>query len=574
MSIRTSVLAVRSAALVVASAGLATSVLATPTYTTIALTGTSGQYGPGMGTATFTGQAFNAPVVSNSGNVAFRGQVGTNEGMWIFGGGVNNNVALAGSARPGGGIYPAGTGVINSPAVNDSGEWFMRQGASSGAYGTAGGVAYRMALGGDIAPGTGSATFATSAVASGMPLYNQAGQSAFVGTLTTGSGTPPVTITSPNGNASGLWIGTPGAMNLVLRQNDTSTLLDAGQAAGQSRVGSLSTGTLSFNNNGAYVMTVALQGSNIVTGSGVNSNASAVVSNRNGSFEVIARSGAAAPDANGVASSTDLYRSSVASSQIGFNNAGHVAFVSGLRNAAGTQTAFQALFTDTNGTLHQAARSATAVGTVYNPDGTVDTGFAAGTNWSSFTNPVINAQNLIAFTASTNAATGFNAVMTMDTTGRLTSIVQQGEVAIVGGNPLGGDATFSSPNNVQLNALGQMVFTSTLTNTPDGGIFGGPGGNNSAFFGWDPTAGLQLIARNGDQFQVAPGDVRTISGFNPGSATGNQDGHAVGLNNSGQVAFTLYFSDGSAGVYLATIPTPGAAGLLGMAGLLASRRRR
>lgn len=561
-------------AVLVAVAGLTAVASAQVTYSPVALSGVSNQYGPGMGAGVvFSPAMFNAtPVVNNAGGVIFRAQVGTNDGVWVFGGGANSNVAIGGGARPGGGTYPTGGSQFNSMALSDNGEWLMRLGASSGAVGTAGGVAYRMALGGDTAPGTGSATFATSAISSGMPLYNQSGQAAFTGTLTTGTGTPAVTITSPNGNASGLWTGAANGVSLALRQNQTSTLLDAGQAAGESRVGSFQSSSLGYNGNNAYVMSVALQGSNVVTGNGVNSNNGAILTNRNGSLEVIARSGAAAPDSTGAASA-ELYRGNITTSAIAFNNAGNVAFVSGLRNGAGTQTASSVLFTDAGGVLRQVGRNATALPTIYNPNGSVASGGVNpnGTNWNSFTNPILNGQGTLAFVGSYGANFS-NAVITMDTAGTMTSLAHSGVEALGITQPLTSlPARFNSFSGIQMNSAGQVVFQTTLIN--EGGITGADG-SNRAIYGWDAVAGLQLIAHVGDSFTVAAGDVRTISGFGGVGTTGGQDGRAVGLNNNGQFALTLDFTDGTSGVFLATIPTPGAGALLGMAGLAAARRKR
>lgn len=569
-------------ALLAAVAGLSASALADPTYSTIALTGVSNQYGPGMGSAIFSGdQYFNGtPSINNSGNVAFNASVSgapAAAGMWIYGGGQNYNVALAGGVRPGGGTYTTGSvNVFNSTSVNDSGEWFLRLGASAGVFGSSGGgVPGRYALSGDVAPGTGGATFATSAVATGTPYYNNAGQAAFIGNLTSGTGSPVVTFTSPINNSAGVWIGTPGATSLVLRQNETSTLLDNGQAAGESRVGSFQTGSMGFNNNGSYVVSSNLQGANIITAtSNAGQNNGVILSNRSGSLEVIARAGTAAPDANG-APSSDLWRGTtsggITSSGIAINNAGHVAFVATLRNSGTTQTASSALFTDTNGTLHLVGRNTGAMPTIYTTSGAVNTTYT-GASWSSFSNPILNAQSTLGFIASTTSASAANAVITMDTAGRMTSIAQTGQVAVVGGAPLGGDALFNSFSSIQMNGVGQMVFSSLLIN--GNGIFGGPGGNNSILMGWDPVAGLMQIARTGDSFTVAPGDVRTISSIGGNTTTGGQDGRNIGLNNSGQFALMLSFTDGSAGIFVATIPTPSAAALLGLSALAGFRRRR
>ena len=101
-------------------------------------------------------------------------------------------------------------------------------------------------------------------------------------------------------------------------------------------------------------------------------------------------------------------------------------------------------------------------------------------------------------------------------------------------------------------------------------------GNNSALYGWDPTGGLILVARTGDLLEVAPGDLRRIDALTSLNAlgSGGEDGRVTGLSDNGLLAFRAQFIDGSSGVFVAQIPTPGAASLLGLATLSAARRRR
>lgn len=566
-------------AVLAAVAGLSAPASAQLVYNPVALNGTDGVYGPGLGTGvTFNGGSFNAtPVINNLGQVAFRANAsstGSPEGMWISGGGVNTNVALAGGPRPGGGTYPTASGTINQMAVNDSGEWFMRIGSATGVVSTTGGVPARLANTGDVAPGTGSATFATSAVANGNPYYNNAGQVAFVGNLTTGTGSPTVTITAPNANAQGLWIGTAASgVNLVLRQNDTNPLFDAGQTTNESRLGSFQTASMAFNNNGSYVLSANLQGANIITStSTAGQNNGVILSNRSGSLAVVARAGAVAPDSTG-APSPYFFRgttsSGLSSGVIGFNNNGHVAWVGGLRDSGTTSIATQALFSDNGGTLRLVGRGGTAMPTIYNRDGSVNTSLA-GVNWAGFGSPVLSANDTLAFQASGNSVA--SVLLTMDTAGRMTSIVQSATVAIPNGAPLGGDALFSNiSSNVAINRWNQMVFTSSLSGA---GIFGGPGGNNQAYWAYDPALGVQLLARTQDLFTDALGNTHTIASIGGPAATGGEDGRLISLNDQGVVAITLYFTDGTSGIYTVAIPAPGAGAAAGLAGLATLRRRR
>lgn len=568
-------------ALLIAVAGLTAGANAQLVFHPVALTGTDGVYGPNLGAGVMfvyngSGQFGAVPTINNNGVVGFRGNVnmtGTPDGAYMGAGAGNTNVGLSGGARPGGGTYPTGTSNFAQFLINDSGDWSARIGASTGVVSSVGGNSARLAYGTDVAPGTGSATWATSAVASGMPYFNSAGQTAFIGNLATGSGTPPVTISAPNNNASGLWVGTPTGLNLMLRQNDTSTLLDAGQAAGESRVGSFQTASMALNGNGEYVVSANLQGANIITStSNTGQNSGAILTNRGGSMSVIARVGAPAPDATG-AFGSEVYRSNgssgVTSSAIGFNDAGHVAWMGTVRAATGTTQTGTVLFSDNNGTLRQIARSATPMGTIYNPDGSVNTTLGAA-NFAGFGAPVINANDLVVFQASGNNVA--STILTLDTANRMTAIAVSGTVAIPNGAPLGGDALFSSfSSNIDVNRWGQMVFTSTLSGA---GISGGPGGNNSAIWGYDPVLGIQLLARTQDAFTDALGNTHTIAAIGGSVLTGGQDGRQNCLNDQGVAAITLYFTDGTAGVYTVAIPAPGAAAGLALAGLAGLRRRR
>jgi hypothetical protein len=565
-------------ATLLARAGLAAIAIAATTahasvvITTIALSGTDGALGPGMG----PGVTFNAidqhqPAVNAAGQVIFRGNLstaGTPHGVWRHSG-VNSSVAMAGGAQPGGGTYTAGTSVFNSMQINASGDWAMRMGASTGLFGSVAGTPGRAMLTGDAAPGAGGANY--SASATGMPLFNNAGQVGYIANLAaSATSTPPTVTTAGVANASGIWVGQPGAASLVLRQNDTISAIDPG---GSVRVGALSNLTLSMNGTGRFAVQDTLQGT-VTTGTGAGSNSVAILSNRTGSLDVVARVGNAAPDAAG-APSADLYRA-FSGSAIAFNDAGRVAFVSSLRNAAGTQTFTSALFTDTgSGVMRAAGRNGDALPAIANASGAE----FAGATWSSFSNVVMNGPGTILFGGSLSSvpAGTSNTLLTMSPSGAFSKIARSsnstnpGDIAILGGAPLGGDAYFSSFSNTIINDAGQVAFSALLNGN---GVFGGAGGNNSALFGWDPAGGLCLLARTGDFFEVAPGDFRTIASLGSLVSSGGQDGRTQSLSSNGKIAFQLSFSDGSGGVFLATIPSAGSLPLLGMAGLLAARRRR
>src|SRR5262249_37763669 len=152
----------------------------------------------------------------------------------------------------------------------------------------------------------------------------------------------------------------------------------------------------------------------------------------------------------------------------------------------------------------------------------------------------------------TGGSSNTGAVFTMDSSNKFHKLERNGDVAIAGGAPNGTDAFFLSPSNIQLNDLGQIAFSTSLTGA---GVSGGLG-NGSALFAADTDGVLQLVARTSNSFEVAPGDIRTITGIGGLATSGGQDGHLVNLNDQGQLVFELDFSDGSSGVFTAAIPEP------------------
>src|SRR5262249_50319876 len=96
-----------------------------------------------------------------------------------------------------------------------------------------------------------------------------------------------------------------------------------------------------------------------------------------------------------------------------------------------------------------------------------------------------------------------------------------------------------------INASGRVAFAASLS---------GPGVTQNANDRgiWAETdAGLALIARTGDPYDVTKDDRRTISSLSFIGGSGQQDGRPSGFNDAGQVAFASSFADGSSGVFIA-----------------------
>jgi hypothetical protein len=551
---------------------------ATLVYRTVALTGTDGTYGPGEGPGvTYASLTSVQPSINTAGQVAFRGTdstTGNPNGLWLRTDNANAALAMNGGAQPGGGTYPTGPAALyNSYQVNNAGQTTWRLGAGSGAFSTTGGTPGRYILTGDAAPGTTSsgplATF--NSISSGMPLFNQAGQSAVMASLNLNAAlTPPVVATSGSFNASGIWVGTPGNAQLVLRQND---VLLAQDPSGNTRIGNMQNLGMAFNGNGRYAVVTTLQGSNVVTGTGATSNSQIIATDRGGSFEAAARAGSPAPDASG-APSANLYRS-ISNTVPGFNNLGHLAFTSSLRDSNGVQTNAGALFTDAGtGALHMIARSGDPMPTVYSRAGNTPLSEFNGVTWGSFFSTVLlNSSDQMLFTPSglgnTGGTNNSSGMLLMDNAGLMHKVERNGDVAIPGGAPGGTDAFFSSTSNTQINASGQVAFMANLTGV---GVSVGAG-NGSSLWLSDVDGTLYKIARTSDSFEVAPGDVRVITGIGGLATSGGQDGRSINLADSGELAFQLDFNDGSSGVFAVAVPEPSFA-FAGAGALVALAARR
>ncbi|MCA9171301.1 MAG: hypothetical protein KDB23_26700, partial [Planctomycetales bacterium] len=113
---------------------------------------------------------------------------------------------------------------------------------------------------------------------------------------------------------------------------------------------------------------------------------------------------------------------------------------------------------------------------------------------------------------------------------------------IVPGEPVNMAYSLNPFDRVVLNARGQVAFTATVrgkvSRENDAGLWAsGPNGKH-----------LELIVRTGDPVEVAAGDVRTIRNIAFAGPSGNEDARASGMNDHGQIACVVEFTDGSRAV--------------------------
>jgi hypothetical protein len=110
------------------------------------------------------------------------------------------------------------------------------------------------------------------------------------------------------------------------------------------------------------------------------------------------------------------------------------------------------------------------------------------------------------------------------------------------------------------------------------GIIEGPGvgfANEQVLYAGRPGS-LFLVARTGQPFDVGDGVMKTIA--QNGLlfyGSGGEDGNYLGFNDSGQLAFLATFTDGTQGIFIATVPEPSSKLAVAAGGaLLMGRRRR
>jgi hypothetical protein len=152
---------------------------------------------------------------------------------------------------------------------------------------------------------------------------------------------------------------------------------------------------------------------------------------------------------------------------------------------------------------------------------------------------------------------------------RITRVLAQ-EGQTVSGLPAGSVLADLDAPHFQFNLDGQAIFNAQ---------FIGPNGNGAGlFYASVAQAEPSLIVRTGQDIDIGGGMFKTISDIGLMEVSNPWDGRASQINDAGQITFSLTFTDGSQGIFVATVPEPGTVALAATAVVVvcavAGRRRR
>jgi hypothetical protein len=337
---------------------------------------------------------------------------------------------------------------------------------------------------------------------------NEAGQVLLFDTTLTG---PGVSTAVPNVNA--VFVGTPGAMQLAARDGDSSpgNTSTYGGFAGNMRLPT-------FNDAGQVIFSDNWLGPD-VTGP----TRSAIFGGGVGSMQLIARGGNPAPGAP--AGVTYLNLDLVP----GINDSGQVAYAASWSTGVGGVNS-------TNDVVLYAGPMASP--SVIAREGDQAPGTAPGTTYATFffpgagsLQPTLNDAGGIFFGAT---------------------------LAGAGVSSANDNAFFAGPWNAPRLILREgdpapdtapgVNLTTHFSGTIDGSGYPGVTFND--------LGGPIKIAREGDQFDVGGGEMRTIANGGIVFSAGNNDDFMNGLSNTGKLVFGLKFTNGTSGIFSTAVPRP------------------
>jgi len=264
-----------------------------------------------------------------------------------------------------------------------------------------------------------------------------------------------------------------------------------------------------------------------VVGNGVTeANNSGIWSEGAGSLALVARSGGHAPGTpSGVVFEFDGNPDNLTAPL--FNDTGHVAFSALLTGDGVDDTNDRGVWSNRSGSLELVVRAGSAA-----------PGMATGVRFSSVGPALLSNTDtvgLIGTVTGPGVNTSNNEGLWLDTSGVTALVARTGSHAP--GTPAGTvfNSFFQGMNSSAINDAGQVLFRAYLTGA------GVNSDNDEGIWATDRSGVLQLIVREGDSLQVAPGDVREIEDLDFLAPSWDY-GRPLGFNNKGEVAFQHPFS--------------------------------
>jgi hypothetical protein len=333
-------------------------------------------------------------------------------------------------------------------------------------------------------------------------------------------------------NNAGVWNNVGGALTAIARKG---TLTPGPNLGAGVTFSSVSNATLNPSGKSAFT--------GIVAGASIDSsNDIGIWSNVGGALAVIAREGGAGPGPN-LGAGVNFDQLSGAS----INAAGAVTFYGHVTGQGIDTTNASGIWSSFGGPLQIVARTGS---------GGPGPNLGAGVNFSALNAPLLNATDSVAFMATingpgTSASNDFG--IWTNSGGTLQAVIREGSSEL--GPQLGEGVYFDERStkswSMAMNGVGEVVVAAPLIGT------GVTSSNDSGIWAWTNGQLIKII-REGDQIDVNPDpgvdDLRTILHYSLNGGSGDEDGRRMALNDNGRLVFSLFFLDGTAGVFTAQLP--------------------
>lgn len=444
--------------------------------------------------------------------------------------------------RDNGGIaavcFLAGSGV---DGTNSTGYW----------TGSHDGVGLTVRSGSSAVPGVPGAQF--NGFITGFPCVLSESGMAFGAQMAVGLG--GVTIA----DYQGIWgprLGVNGSLDLIARPGIPG---GTGQLGAPPTTPTLFAPAYSTLNSRTLVLTANGRlafGALLAPGVGVDASNDSVIVERmaNGMIGYVAREGDAIPGMPGQTFKSLDVSAFVQAGGISINSAGDVAFGE-IDGADVPQSGVSRLWRRrASGQMDLLAARSTAIGPGA-PIGLVGT-------FSALEAPAISSAGTVVFAGTVNTPTGtqVSGLWVCEAGTGTPRLILRSDVADTGRSPPGlPGALFSTElpprGTYRINARGQIIFRWKLQEGPGGIAATGTDG----LWAYDPALWLVGVARAGDVVQLAPSvsaTVRSIGDFL--GPSGNDDGRIRDLNDLGEAAYTVQFSDTSGALLVSQLPGTGA----------------